>query len=106
MKLPVPTGLKEIDRPWVLALICLIDNVKNVDELKVVQLDIQIQPNTEGVLSDICKVRVEVKHGPTDVYLSHRWFIKVVPQNFKSIVTKHRLFNKEIAFYRYLYGHF
>jgi len=104
MNLSVPTRLEDVDRKWLINLVCLVDNINCVEDVKVVQYDMQIQPNTDGVLSDICKVHIDVEAGSEvnsegTCIISHQWFLKVVPKRFKQLVTKHRLFEKEIAFY-------
>ena len=66
--------------------------------VEIVHFQVQIQPNIDGVLSDICKVEIDVKIGQN--LLSEKWFVKLVPQQLKKLVIRHQLFNKEITFYR------
>jgi hypothetical protein len=102
-KLSVPTGFKDIDANWVLGLVCHINaiNINNgFKDLKVISLSIHCQPNTEGVLSDICKVFIHVEDLSRKQEIVHNLFIKIIPHQFRQLVTTHHLFDREIAFYR------
>ena len=100
MTLSIPKCLQEINSEWILELICLIEHIDCSDVVKIQKFKIQNQTNNEGVLSDICKVFVQFHNCRKKQDIRHDLFIKYIPQKFKSMVTKHRLFEKEITFYR------
>ena len=97
MMLSVPVELSDVNSDWVLALVCHINQLRS--EPQILGLEIHPEPNCEGVLSDICKVFIHVKTAENHNFV-YNLFVKIIPRRFKSIVTSHRLFNKEIAFYR------
>lgn len=98
MKLSVPNKLTDINTQWILALLLQIDkDCPATNQLQVLHFTLQIQPNNQGVLSDICKVYFAVKSEKYSV--SHKWFIKIIPHQLRSLVQRHRLFEREITFY-------
>ena len=100
----VPNCLKDIlNSEWILDLICQIEYIDSAKDVKIHTWKIQKQPNsyTEGVLSDICKICVHFHLFRRKQDFKLHLFIKIVPTLLRSVVTKNRLFEKEITFYRY-----
>ena len=102
----VPNCLKDIlNSEWILDLICQIEYIDSPKDVKIHTWKIQKQPNsiTEGgVLSDICKICVHFHLFRRKQDFKLHLFIKIVPTLLRSVVTKNRLFEKEITFYRYV----
>lgn len=104
MGLFIPIGLGDITVDWVLALVKHMNHFGPDEELRVRSVSINCQPNTEGVLSDICKVfihvdKVVVKNDAAKKSFIHNLFIKIIPSQFRKLVTSHRLFDREIVLY-------
>ena len=101
----VPNCLKDIlNSEWILDLICQIEYIDSAKDVKIHTWKIEKQPNsiTEGgVLSDICKICVHFHLFRRKQDFKLHLFIKIVPTLLRSVVTKNRLFEKEITFYRY-----
>ncbi len=98
--LPVPTGYADITADWVLNLVCHLHQIPSPKDLRVVSLSIKCQPNNEGVLSDITKVSVHVQVGKKSTEIVHNLFIKIIPHHYRKLVITHRLFDREIMYYR------
>ena len=106
MKPKIPTELRNVDKNWALSVLCHIQNSENSYNPDFQQFEpdvntfVEIEiPKVDTVLSDICKVhiRIQNENGVAEI---HEWFVKIIPSQFKNLVTKHKLFEKEIAFYR------
>ena len=61
MNLSIPKTIKDVDSQWVLKLVQILEKVPELSKVKIVQLNIEQELNNEGVLSDSCKVYLQVK---------------------------------------------
>ena len=61
MNLSIPKTIKDVDSQWVLKLVQILEKVEQLSKLKIVQLNIEQELSNEGVLSDSCKVYLQVK---------------------------------------------
>ena len=104
MNLSIPKSLQDVDYKWVCQLVHTLNNTENSQDLTIHNLKIEPQPNNQGVLSDICTLDFQGKIGLKMV--DHKWFVKIVPKHFQDIVIKHRLFEKEVIFYKYVFENF
>ena len=100
MNLSIPKSLQDVDYKWVCQLVHTLNNTENSQDLTIHNLKIEPQTNNQGVLSDICTLDFQGKVGLKMV--DHKWFVKIVPKHFQDIVIKHRLFEKEVIFYKYV----
>lgn len=97
MNLSIPKSIQDVDSRWALTLVQILE--KNPD-IKLVQLNIEQQANNQGVLSDICKIHLQVKINQTNQTKIHQWFVKAVPKQYRNVVLENRLFEKEVTFYQ------
>ena len=49
MNLSVPTRLEDVDRKWLLNLVCLVDNINCVEDVKVRIMAIRVVEFSNGV---------------------------------------------------------
>ena len=105
MNLSIPKTIKDVDSQWVLKLVQILEKVPELSKIKIVQLNIEQELNNEGVLSDSCKVYLQVKIEGVSPKKSlvYRWFVKTVPQRYQNVVIDNRLFEKEVFFYRQVF---
>ena len=54
-----------------------------------------------GCLSDICKAQLRIEVNDRNPFVQN-FFIKIVPSQLQQLVTRHRLFDREILLYRFL----
>ena len=107
MNLSIPKTIKDVDSQWVLKLEQILEKVEQLSKIKIVPLIIEQELSNEGVLSDSCKVYLQVKIegglSPKKSALVHRWFVKTVPKQYQNVVIDNRLFEKEVTFYRQVF---
>ena len=105
MNLSIPKTIKDVDSQWVLKLVQILEKVPELSKIKIAQLNIEQELNNEGVLSDSCKVYLQVKIEGVSPKKSlvYRWFVKTVPQRYQNVVIDNRLFEKEVFFYRQVF---
>lgn len=102
--LRIPASVEDIDREWVSRLVGLVSGDGEC-EVRIISLEKVHDVSSEGVLSDVAKIFVHASvtaagkdKKPRPV--THNFFVKVVPTHLVPLVKRHKLFEREIIFYR------
>jgi len=96
----IPTSASEVTAEWV-ALVAAREAGLDQEPFEVATAEVRAEKSCEGVLSDFCKAYVRLESKGSRPKLAS-YFVKVTPlrPQMREIVTRHKLFSREISFYQ------